>query len=338
MATNKHAIIRYKILDECFSNKYARYYVNDLIDTCSEKLSAYTGKAETVSLRTIMSDMKFMKSEAGYRAPLQSIRNGKRVYYQYDPIDFSILNQPLTEHEAVQIRQTLETLSRVKGMPRFEWVNAVQTKLSSGLELDHPHKPIIAFQENEYLKGLEFLEPLYQHILHKTALHIRYQSFNNSQPFDYSIHPWYLKQFSNRWFLFGKNDRKGFLQNIALDRIVDIKTAPEIAYHPTDIDFDEYFEDIVGVTHPSDATVYDIVLRFTEERLPYILSKPMHGSQRFKDGLVHLQLKINRELKTLIHSFGADVEVLQPEKLRAAVVESNRILAKKYQHTPTLEE
>src|SRR5690606_16471266 len=122
-------------------------------------------------------DIKFMQSEAGYRAPIQSIKDGKRVYYQYDPIDFSIVNQPLTKDEEKQIRSTLEMLSRMKGMPEFEWINTVKTKLSSGLELDQNKEPIISFQENEFLKGLEFLDPLYQHILHKNVLHIQYQSF-----------------------------------------------------------------------------------------------------------------------------------------------------------------
>lgn len=316
MATNKHALIRYKLLDKCFSNKWKKYFIADLIAYCNSELSAYVGSETKVSRRQLLDDITFMRSEAGYQAPIVSMKEGKRVYYRYGSVDFSILKQPLNPAEQEQIQQTLETLGRIKGMPQLEWLNTVQAKLSSGLKLDQQKRSVISFEDNEFLKGLEYLEPLYQNIIHSQVLSINYQGFKQAEPMDYIIHPYFLKQYNNRWFLFGLNEETGQIQNLALDRIRDVQPLETITYRNSEIDFDDYFYDIVGVTNLVDQLTEEVVLKFKPNRLPYVLSKPIHGSQRFKDGLIYLDLKINKELESCILSFGNDVEVLEPVSFR----------------------
>jgi len=85
MATNKNAQLRYKILDECFANIDERYYIEDLIYTCEEKLSQ-KGKKESISKRTILDDIKFMKSREGYNAPIESIKDEKDKRKIYEAI------------------------------------------------------------------------------------------------------------------------------------------------------------------------------------------------------------------------------------------------------------
>ena len=319
MATNKHALIRYKSLDKCFGNKWKKFFIEDLIEFCSASLSDYIGSETKVSRRQLLDDITFMRSEGGYQAPIISMKEGRRVYYRYNPIDYSILKQPLNEAEQEQVRLALETLGRVKGMPQLEWLNTVQTKLSAGLGLDSASIPVISFEVNEFLKGLEYLEALYQFINHKRVLQISYQGYRQESAEIQTIHPYYLKQFNNRWFLFGWNDGLARLQNMALDRILQVSEVNEVPYRDCTIDFEAYFEDIIGVTNPEEKDVERIVLKFTASRLPYILSKPIHGSQRLKDGLIHLELKVNRELISLLLSYGSDVEILEPKLLREII-------------------
>ncbi len=319
MATNKHALIRYKSLDKCFSNKWKKFFIDDLIEFCSDELSEYIGVDTKVSRRQLLDDITFMRSEAGYSAPIVSVKEGRRVYYRYGPIDFSILKQPLNASEQEQVRMALDTLSRVKGMPQLEWLNSVQAKLSSGLKLDNQEVAAISFEENEFLKGLEFLELLYQFIIHKQVLQVSYQGYRQAEAELQIIHPYYLKQYNNRWFFYGWNEGLERLQNMALDRISQVSEANEIIYRDCTIDFESYFEDIIGVTNLEDQEVEGIVLRFNTSRLPYVISKPIHGSQRMKGGLIHLELKVNRELISLLLSYGSDVEILEPITLREAI-------------------
>lgn len=99
MAQNKNAQIRYKALDKCFSNQFKRYFIQDLIDYCSSVFSNHYGTESSVSRRQIIDDMNFMKSEAGYDAPIESYKDGRKVYYRYSDPEFSILKTPLNPAE-----------------------------------------------------------------------------------------------------------------------------------------------------------------------------------------------------------------------------------------------
>lgn len=319
MATNKHAIIRYRTLDKCFSNRFRKYFIEDLMDACSEALSEYAGEGVTISRRQIFDDMNFMKTDAGYAAPLESLRDGRRTFYRYSEKDFSIDNRPLNPDETEQLANALEVFSRVKGLPGFQWMQNLETHLRSTLEENE--QPIISFQENEYLIGKDHLQELYNYIKNKTVLAIRYKSFNMEDSATFEIHPYHLKQSNNRWYLFGWNTEADLLYNLPLDRIIDFE-AKNVLYRPCDVDFSEYFEDIVGVTNYPDAIVQQVVIEAKDQSvLPYIVSKPMHGSQRIKENEIHLEVKINYELKALIRSFGNKLEVLEPAELREGLME-----------------
>ena len=103
MAQNKNAQIRYKALDKCFSNQFKRFYINDLIEYCSDVLTEHYATETTVSRRQIFDDIDFMKSEAGYDAPIESVKDGKKVFYRYWDPDFSILKKPLSSQEIGQL-------------------------------------------------------------------------------------------------------------------------------------------------------------------------------------------------------------------------------------------
>ena len=154
MATNKNAQLRYKVLDNCFSNLYKKFFIDDLIEICSQKLSEHNGTETTVSRRQILMDLEFMKSDAGFEAPIESYKEGRKAYYRYTEKDFSILKKPLNPSELNMLNEALETLSRMNLLPGFDWVNSLQTKLQSGLDLDKNSRQIISFEENEFLKGL----------------------------------------------------------------------------------------------------------------------------------------------------------------------------------------
>lgn len=318
MATNKRAIIRYRILDSCFRNKFKRFYMKDLIERCQVGLSDYIGEGISVSRRQIFDDINFMKSEAGYFAPIDSIKDGKQVYYRYEDETFSIDKSPLNPEEKEQISDALEIFSRIKGLPHFEWMAELETKLRDSLESEK--MDIISFDHNPYLKGIEFLQELYNYIKQNVVVKISYLSFKMEVPVEYIIHPYHLKQYNNRWFLFGLNDEYGKIQNLALDRIQSVDSCKG-KFKACAIDFEEFFDDIVGVTYPEEQELENIVLEFTSHRLPYIISKPIHGSQKFKDGQIHLSLKINQEFTSYLMSFGADVIVKSPENLTVILIE-----------------
>ncbi len=321
MATNKHAIIRYQTLDKCFRNPGRIYYIEDLVEACNDAIYEYSGIEDGVKKRQIFEDIRFMESEQGWNIPLDHIRDGHKIYFRYEDMNFSINNQPLNKTEENQLKEALLTLSRFKGMPQFEWVDEITARLDSGLGLSKTSQQIIEFEQNDFLQGLEFITPLYNAILYKKVLNVSYKSFKRDNNQTISFHPYYLKQYKNRWFVFGLNEDFGQITNLALDRIVGIEDTKNVFTPNTTIDFSEYFEDVIGVTLDKEAKLEKIQLKVSSDLYPYIQTKPLHGSQKIKEKrdtfvLIELELIPNYELESLILSYGEGIEVISPQSLR----------------------
>ena len=153
MPLNKNATIRYQALDKCFSDFRHRYYIDDLIDACAEALIEYTGH-DSVSRRTVFEDITFMESEQGWSIPLERHKDGKKVYYRYKYKDFSINNQELTADEISQLKTTILTISRYRGLPSTEWLEDVISNLEYRFGLKSHSDNVLSFEQNVGLKGI----------------------------------------------------------------------------------------------------------------------------------------------------------------------------------------
>jgi predicted DNA-binding transcriptional regulator YafY len=324
MAINKNAYLRYQVLDRCFRNPGRKYFWEDLLEECNKALYEYNGLQSQIKRRQLFEDIKFMESEQSWAIPLERFPEGKKVFYRYSDLTFSINNQPLNEAEAQQLKSAIMVLTRLKGMPQFEWVNELIPRLEQSFGITKSGHDIMSFDSNEYLKGISHLQALFQAILYKKVLLIDYQSFRQEKARRYVIHPYFLKQYNNRWFLFGYNDDVVHLTNLALDRIEEIQEAQLDFIENDFVDFNEYFEDIIGVTRPKNVSPEKVLLHFTPNLAPYILTKPLHGSQKRiqedENGLtVQLEVIPNYELEQLVLSYGEGVQVLQPPVLREQI-------------------
>lgn len=165
MATNKNALIRYKVLDACFRNPGKRYFIDDLIEECNRVLATIDPDSNGISRRQILDDIVFMESEEGWSVDLERQRDSRRVFYRYSDTSFSINNMPLNEMEIGQLKSAVDILSQFKGMPQFEWIHELVHKLQQGASLEEEKKTIIEFDSNQYLKGIENLGVLLSAIL-----------------------------------------------------------------------------------------------------------------------------------------------------------------------------
>jgi len=334
MSTNKHAQIRYQALDRCFAKRGTRYFWEDLLEACNEALFEFTGKAKGIQRRQLFEDIKYMESDQGWCIPLEKNKEGKRVWYRYSDTDFSINKRPLNEGEADQLKEALLTLGRFKGMPQFHWVDELVARLEAGFGLRQGAARIIEFEENPYLKGNEHITSLFHAILNEQVLAISYQGFKQESPAPLRFHPHYLKQFNNRWFVFGTTDGYERVTNLALDRILELVPTTGQYTRNTSIDYAEHFEEVVGVSVP-DVPVTTVEIRVSAKLWPYLQSKPLHGSQKVmhktKDGVtVRLDVKPNFELRSLLLSHGDELDVLAPPDLRKAMAELAKAMARNY--------
>lgn len=335
MPTNKNAAIRYQALDKCFRDRRHRYFIEDLMDKCEEALYYYNGVGG-VSRRQIFEDIKFMESATGWSIPLERKYDGKRVYYRYEDSNFSINERPITDDEAQQLRTVIITLSRFRGLPCNEWVDEVISNLEWRFNLKGRKEVVIGFEQNLFLKGLNWLPVVIEAASNHQVLQITYRNYKNSEQEKVQIvHPWYVRQYNNRWFLLAYDDDHGYISNFALDRILDISTVENHTFKPNEgIDFEHYYDDVIGVTIPKDdVEKLKIVLQFSKNQFPYIASKPLHHSQTIIDEekcILSIDVRPTYELSQLILSFGNDVEVLEPASYRDEIIKIITDSLKKY--------
>ena len=87
MPANLNALIRYKTIDVCLSNRHRQWTIKDLMVACSDSLSEHRGMGSGVSERTLRDDIRVMRSNIlGFNAPIKQ-RDGQ--YFYSDP-SFSI--------------------------------------------------------------------------------------------------------------------------------------------------------------------------------------------------------------------------------------------------------
>lgn len=321
MSQNKNALIRYKIIDKCLQNKYRQWTLEDLIECCSEALSEYEGRDIPISKRTIQMDIQLMRSEKlGYNAPIVVY---DKKYYKYEDEDFTITDIPLTETDMNVLTETVSMLKQFKDFSLFNDVSDILQRLEDKIYAEKSHtKPVIYLDKNEKLKGLHYLDEIYQAIIKKMVLIITYKSFKSREETVFHFHPFILKEFNNRWFLIGKKKATQPITNLALDRIVSIDYDFNLPYIEEDFDAESYYKDIIGVTVNSGLQPRRIELWIDASNAPYVITKPLHPSQRLiKENedhsiIIHLFILPNYEMERLLLGFGDSIEILRPEGLR----------------------
>lgn len=311
MPINKNAYLRYKTLDKCFRNFGRRYYIEDLLEEVNGVLSEADYNTSGIQFRQLREDMKFFRSEAGFCAPLETYKDGKKGYYRYSDKQFSIANSELNNTEAEQLSAALNILSRFEGRPGFEWIAETSSVLNNHFGISNKERSVISYESNIDYKGYELISPLFEAAINKRVVKVVYAPFNK-EPFELTFHPYYLKQYNNRWFCLGYNQELEIdAWNLALDRISSIEeTAAQ--YRTNEIDWEDWCSDMIGVTRKMEDKPEEVKLLFSKDRAPYVQTKPLHQTQKstfLPDGRLEVRIKViaNYELESLINSFGNSV-------------------------------
>ena len=193
------------------------------------------------------------------------------------------------------------------------------------------------------LTNIDLLPIFYKAITNKQVLSFGYQPFGQ-EPFTLTFHPQFLKEYNGRWFVFGEADREPYhAYNVPLDRIMgEISFIKGVEYIPAEKGFyQQFFKNIIGVTHEENAKVEQVVIRTKSEyQHGLLLTKPLHHSQKealpFGEhdgqwyGEVVLTIEPNRELRGKILMYGEGLEVMEPLFFREQLRTSIRMQVEQY--------
>ena len=114
-------------------------------------------------------------------------------------------------------------------------VEEVISNLEWRFGLREKNENILGFEQNPYLKGLNFLSDIIDAAINHQAIRIIYRNYKNyDNERNVIVHPWYIKQYNNRWFLLAYDAEANRISNFAPDRIQEIGIEEDVDFISND--------------------------------------------------------------------------------------------------------
>ena len=245
-----------------------------------------------------------------------------------------------TDYEALQ--EAVDMLRQLEEFDQFSEMADVVSRLQDKLAITrNGRKPIVNFDNVPDLKGLKLLNPLYNYIAHRQTLRIEYQSFNARRSQEFVLFPYLLKEFRNRWFLFGSRAKDMVLYNLALDRIISVEPVADIPYQDNpNFDTEHFFDDVIGVSKNINNKPRLVKFWSNREQSKYVMTNPLHPSQQLlernnEDGscIFQIDVVLNFELYSVLMSYGPGLRVLSPRNVVAYMRDHLRQAADAYENS-----
>lgn len=330
-------------------NQYERYKQIDRIlrsvpdglplDTLLERLNGSLPYENQIKRRQLQYDLDALKDL--YGAPIENKKGARRI--KYEDASYSIVTYEMKE----SLRSMEEQLESIQMNPRLLWLQNLILMLQDTYFTNEMAMEAIDFGDNLEYENSSRVHEFFSYILNKQVLELNYNA-GFGKPQKRIIHPYFVRQYNNRWFLFGyceqaakeKKPASGIL-NLPLDRIVSVKTVPTI-YREVSVqdvkDFKEdYFGDIVGVTRLDSEGPIHLVLRFdfntgdpkqdnaarrdffylrTKPFYPYINFPSEKEIEKTRCAEVSMDIIPNKELEGILLRYADTAKILGDEPFR----------------------
>lgn len=311
MPADKKHLQRLQLLDQCLSDPHTEYTFDDLKHKCN------------ISRATLYRELQAIEQNFGSNV-FAELKRGRKRIYRYKLAGFSIVPNEVTTTQLAQIKSILLMLNKFVGKPQFEYLQSIIRELERKYHVEIPNTDaVIHFDGNIYVKGLEHLVPLFDAVINKQCVQITYQPFDGSKRV-FIAHAYLLKEYNQRWYILC-NTQEDFgqslkLRTLALDRIEHISSL-QLPFVPAPEQVNGYFDEVIGITKKEDQNhdCQEIIIRCDSKEFKYILTKPIHPSQRpIHDKPHHIKLKLreNYELYQWLLFYGDKIEIISPEHIR----------------------
>lgn len=328
---------RLELIDDCLRKFAQPMNVEEIRNYCNKRLN------KDFSLRMYRYDIT-ETIPTRYNAELcVDMINGKKCYTYADE-GFSIKGEAVANQvELLNFRKIKNYLAEFTGLGLDANLNTITDEIDKFLGYTENKRAVISFEKiilesRGKHRPLDLLQPFFQAIIQHQTMDITYEVPGRGIR-EWTVFPQFLKQYNQRWYLIAtrhRNEDESKLYNLALDRILKYEANQHITYKESEIDFADYFENVVGLTIPEGTEPKKVILRVERGEYPYIESKPIHPSQDElhesdnDDKYVYISLDVydNYELRSKILSYGSKVTVMEPQSLRDKIVhELSRSLA-----------
>lgn len=295
-------------------------------------------------------DIKFMEEDRKLKIVKENCTpasgKGRRIVkYGYQSEGETLYQDNMTNDDKMLIKDILETLD-LKGIRSLS--SFVRFDIKYGKEVSKTFKPIISFTKNpDEPKINAYFAKLYDYIRKKEVVSFDMRSRN--YPYEkenYHVHPWYLREYNRRWYLFGWDVKENKVKRYALDRIVTQIRSLKKEYKAPEQSIEEILSTIIGVSLTETEPI-EIIFWVSDVSADYVAKKRMHKTQEeikvaedshYMEMIGHrehgkffkMTCENNYELRREMLSFNSELVVLAPESLRREIKESIERMLKNY--------
>jgi predicted DNA-binding transcriptional regulator YafY len=318
MPLNKNAYQRYIVIDSLLRNKMRPYpTMQELIAACNERLSIDT------KLNTIQKDIERMKMPPpdGFNAPIYYERYHKG--YMYTDPDFKIGNLELTDADIASIRESLALVQSI-GAGRIDekFGHAMQKVLATVAEaFDQSERNAASYLQTmspPISRGFAHFELFSRACRERIPLSFVHYGYKKRRFTAVELHPFLIKEFDNKWYLFGYSENHREVRHFGFDRIYSpLLLNKPFARFDQQATFD-LLAHAYGVFPIPDKKKQRITLEVSSLITHYFEAYPIHNSQQIKkheDGAAQITLELvpTIELARLILWHGYHVQQIAPK-------------------------
>ena len=191
----------------------------------------------------------------------------------------------------------------------------------------------------------EYLELVIKAMKESKRISVTYRRYQSSEAKTFTLSPYCIKLFRQRWYLLGKFDDGGFAI-FSFDRMENIALTDETFKIEKDFKASDFFSECFGVVIGDGTRAERIVLRAFGREKYYLRDLPLHHTQKelkprtsearrlqeendYSD--FEFRLRPTADFKGHIMSRGAWLKVVQPEWLAQEIRQWHEDSIKKYQ-------
>lgn len=192
----------------------------------------------------------------------------------------------------------------------------------------------ITSEYSQYDGGLRWVDLCLSAIITSSKINLYHKNFEKGTTTKHkALTPLFVKEYLNRWYVVVEPIKDRDYTVFGLDRVEEIEITSQAFDLEKAIDF-EMFDSTIGVDLRFNQDT--VVLKFTGEQKEYIKTNFLHHSQRIIEDneshvIISLDVMLNYELKRIILSYGANVEVLKPSDLRFWIEQEIKKMSLNYQ-------
>ena len=183
--------------------------------------------------------------------------------------------------------------------------------------------------------GQQFLPVILEALKKNTVLEMTYQSFWRDEANTFTVEPYCLKAFKQRWYLVARSPYLDKVMIYALDRVHELEPTALHFDYPMDFVAEEYFEDCFGIIADQSCKVETVKLKVAAGQANYLRTLTLHQTQKEIErndeySIFTVRLRPTFDFRQEILTMGSDIEVLSPKWFRAELAEISEHMWNKY--------